>query len=413
MFRKLLSLSCPVLALSVAGAAPAAANILERAAASVDCTGYTLRAVAEDLSPGASYTIDYGFTATAQGVSTPITGTINFTAAASTSLATGSGSWNLAANFTTLAGSATLTSSGSTAAIVVNGSVEADGAARLNCAPGSWSQQGPRLVGTGAKAGPGLVVEQGNSVSMSADGGTAAVGGPGDDNGVGAAWVFAFRNGAWRQEGGKLVGAGAAGAAGQGYSVALAADGKTLLVGGPLDNPAGSGGGAGAAWVFARVDGVWQQQAELLGTGAVGPAEQGWSVALAADGNTAVIGGPDDDGQGAAWVFVRTGGAWQQQGAKLVGSGAVGDAFEGSSVALSADGNTAIVGGPDDNLGHGGPVGAAWVFTRSGGAWRQQGVKLVGSGAVGDAFEGASVALSADGNTAILGGPGDDTVGAV
>jgi hypothetical protein len=45
---------------------------------------------------------------------------------------------------------------------------------------------------------------------------------------------------------------------------------------------------------------------------------------------------------------------------------------------VSADGNTAIVGGPGDNSG----TGAAWVYTRSGGAWTQQGNKLVGTGAV-------------------------------
>jgi hypothetical protein len=49
-----------------------------------------------------------------------------------------------------------------------------------------------------------------------------------------------------------------------------------------------------------------------------------------------------------------------------------------SSVSLSSDGNTAIVGGSGDNSG----IGAAWVFTRSGGVWTQQGDKLVGSGAV-------------------------------
>src|SRR5262245_15599063 len=46
-----------------------------------------------------------------------------------------------------------------------------------------------------------------------------------------------------------------------------------------------------------------------------------------------------------------------QQGSKLIGTGAVGVARQGTSAALSADGNTAIVGGPLDN----GQVGAAWV----------------------------------------------------
>ena len=47
-----------------------------------------------------------------------------------------------------------------------------------------------------------------------------------------------------------------------------------------------------------------------------------------------------------------------QQGAKLVGTGAVGSAIQGSSVAVSADGNTAVVGGAADD----GDAGATWVF---------------------------------------------------
>ena len=79
---------------------------------------------------------------------------------------------------------------------------------------------------------------------------------------------------------------------------------------------------------------------------------QGFSVALSGDGNTAIVGGPGDNVQlGAAWVYTRSGGVWTQQGSKLVGTGAVGSAHQGISVALSADGNTAIVGGTTDNAG--------------------------------------------------------------
>jgi len=65
-----------------------------------------------------------------------------------------------------------------------------------------------------------------------------------------------------------------------------------------------------------------------------------------------------------------------QQGAKLVGTGASGNANQGFSAALSADGNTMLVGGYTDNAS----AGATWVFTRSGGVWTQQGTKLVGTG---------------------------------
>ena len=64
-------------------------------------------------------------------------------------------------------------------------------------------------------------------------------------------------------------------------------------------------------------------------------------------------------------------------------------------MALSADGNTALIGGSDDDDS----VGAAWVFTRSGATWTQQGAKLTGSDEVGAGDFGESVALSADGNT--------------
>src|SRR6516165_5583135 len=71
------------------------------------------------------------------------------------------------------------------------------------------------------------------------------------------------------------------------------------------------------------------------------PTEQGWSVALSADGRTAIVGGIVDNGlAGAAWVYTRSDGGWTQQGNKLVGTAAVGQGGQGVSVALSADGST-------------------------------------------------------------------------
>ncbi|MCA2554290.1 MAG: T9SS type A sorting domain-containing protein [Microcystis sp. M04BS1] len=216
---------------------------------------------------------------------------------------------------------------------------------------GSWSQQGSKLVGTGAVGN----AQQGVSVSLSADGNTAIVGGFTDNSYTGAAWVYTRSGGSWSQQGSKLVGRGARGSAGQGNSVSLSADGNTAIVGGYTDNI-----NAGAAWVYTRSGGSWSQQgSKLVGTGAVGSAGQGVSVSLSADGNTAIVGGNNDNnGAGAAWVYTRSGGSWSQQGSKLVGTGAVGGAYQGTSASLSADGNTAIVGGNNDNNG----AGAAWVY---------------------------------------------------
>jgi len=123
--------------------------------------------------------------------------------------------------------------------------------------------------------------------------------------------------------------------------------------------------------------GNWTQQGnKLVGTGAAGNAQQGGAVAISRDGSTILAGGSNDnvvnisDATGAVWVFKNDGnGNWNQVGSKLVGTGGVHTvAFgfpigpsQGSAVALSADGSTALVGGPNDN----GDIGASWVFTYS------------------------------------------------
>jgi hypothetical protein len=261
-------------------------------------------------------------------------------------------------------------------------------------------QQGEKLTGAGEIASGRF----GYSVALSADGSTALIGAHyaiRNNNEAGGAWVFTRTGSAWAQQGGKLNGTGHAGETlfdhiGEGdfgYSVALSADGNTALIGGPGDNGgAANNGGVGAVWVFTRSGSTWTQQGEkLTGTGESGKGEFGKSVALSADGNTALIGGPGDNGGaannggvGAAWMFTRSDGAWSQQGEKLVGdctgscanegTGESGEGKFGTMVALSADGDTALVGGPGDNGG----VGAAWMFTSSGSTWAQQGEKLVG-----------------------------------
>jgi hypothetical protein len=264
---------------------------------------------------------------------------------------------------------------------------------------GAWSQQGSKLIGTGAIG----AASQGVSVSLSSDGNTAIVGGNNDNSGTGAVWIFTRSGGVWTQQGSKLAGTGAIGAAYQGISVSLSSDGNNAMVGGNNDN-----NGTGAVWVYTRSGGVWTQLgSKLVGTGAIGGANQGYSVSLSSDGSTAMVGGNHDNGgKGAVWIYILSGGLWTQQGSKLIGTGAIGTAYQGQSVSLSSDGNTAIEGGLYDNS----ELGAAWIYTRSGGVWTQQGSKLVSTGSVGAAWQGSSVSLSADGNTAIVGGSGANAV---
>jgi hypothetical protein len=286
-----------------------------------------------------------------------------------------------------------LSSDGNTALIGGNADNEGVGAAWVFTRSGStWTQQGAKLTG-GGEIGKGYF---GNSVALSSDGNTALIGGGGGGSG---AWVFTRSGSTWTQQGEKLTGGGAVGVAGFGASVALSSDGNTALIGGVYDNLE-----VGAAWVFTRSGSTWTQQGEkLTGGGESGEGRFGRSVALSSDGNTALIGAVgDNSGVGAAWVFTRSGSTWTQQGAKLTGGGGTGGV--GFSVALSSDGNTALIGG----TGFPGGPGAAWVFTRSGSTWTQQGEKLTGGGESGTGSFGSSVALSSDGNTALIGGWGDN-----
>jgi hypothetical protein len=247
-------------------------------------------------------------------------------------------------------------------------------------------------------------------VALSADGNTAVVGGPEDNGGVGAAWVFTRTGSTWTQQGEKLTGGEESGDGHFGGALRLSSDGDTLLVGGAADN-----GGVGAAWVFTRTGSSWSQQGpKLTGAEESGKGEFGNSVALSGDGNTALIGGPEDsEFAGAAWLFTRTGSSWSQLGSKLKGGAEeMGLGDFGYSVALSADGSTALIGAATDGgTAPNGFVGAAWVYTRAGSTWTRQGPKLT-SGANGEAGEtlgafGSSVALSADGNTALIGAFGE------
>src|SRR6201994_2821438 len=234
----------------------------------------------------------------------------------------------------------------------------------------------------------------GSAVAISADGSTAIVGAPGDAGGRGAAWVFTREGSTWAQQSEKLTDGEVTGGSlpeptAFGASVAISADGTTAVVGGP-----GDAAGAGAIWVFTREGSTWAQQGEkLTGGEEVGAAELGRSVAISDDGATALAGGPRDaKSLGAAWVFAREGSTWAQQGAKLLGGHEAGHGQFGGSVALSDDGETALIGG----VANEGGAGAAWAFTHEGSTWLQQGEKLTSGDASAAAF-GSAVGLSAKG----------------
>jgi hypothetical protein len=152
-----------------------------------------------------------------------------------------------------------------------------------------------------------------------------------------------------------------------GYSVALSGD--TAVVGAP---------GPDWAYVFVRTGGVWTQQQKLIASDV--PANRAFGYSVAVSGDTAVVGAIYDnnnftwDEAGAAYVFTRVDGVWTQQ-QKLTASGAFRYDYFGSAVAVSGD--TAVIGSYNDGNSGGGNgddgPGSAYVFTRTGGVWSQQG----------------------------------------
>lgn len=229
-----------------------------------------------------------------------------------------------------------------------------------------------------------------------------------------------------------------------GTAVALSADGSTLAVGAPGEDSAAttidgnqadnSAGEAGAVYVFSRSGTRWEQQAYLKASNARAGAQFGMSVALSADGSTLVVGAPlesssatgvdgdqaDDAARwaGAVYVFTRSGTRWRQEAYVKASNTAANDMF-GTSVTLSGDAATLAVGAINESSGAVGidgdqtdrsvpSAGAVYLFTRDQATWQQQAYVKASNTGRGDSF-GASVALSADGGTLVVGASTEDS----
>ena len=181
------------------------------------------------------------------------------------------------------------------------------------------------------------------------------------------------------------------------FGSAVALSGNTAAVG-ASDAAIGDVARRGAVYVFEKAGAAWSQQGPALAPS--GPA-QDFGYALALAGNTLVVGAPGaSDAAGAVYVFVRTGSTWSQQGAPLSASDGDPGARFGSSVSLL--GESLLVGAPltPVDATH---LGAAYVFMRSGDAWQQQRPALTNPDSDASALFGASVALWVDG--ALIGAP--------
>lgn len=187
----------------------------------------------------------------------------------------------------------------------------------------------------------------------------------------------------WLQQDTLLAADGSAGAL---FGIAVAISGDTALIG-AKNATVGGNLEQGAAYVFVNEAGVWTEQAKLVADDGAIKDFFGGDV-LGISGDTAVVGaggadiGENED-QGAAYVFVRNGTVWSQQ-AKLTASDGAEMAQFGIDVAVIGD--TVLVGALTADVNGNDEQGAAYVYVRSGGTWSEQAKLVAADGMSYDRF---------------------------
>ena len=274
--------------------------------------------------------------------------------------------------------------------------------------------------------------------AVAASGNTVAVGAPGEASNVlngpfnnsrfdsGAVYVFVLDGTTWTQQ--AFLKASVTDSSDLfGNAISLSED--TLVVGAPGEDSTATGGesnndadGSGAVTVFVRDGTTWSRQAFLKADNAESGDEFGSSVSVS--GDTLVVGAANEDSNatdgganngasnaGAAYVFVRSEGAWTQQALLKADNAGANDLF-GTSVGIS--GETIAIGAMDEESSATGDgsenstpdAGAAYVFVRSGETWSQQAFLKADNAARDDQF-GISIGISED--TIVVGANQEDT----
>lgn len=276
----------------------------------------------------------------------------------------------------------------------------------------------------------------GASVAISGD--TAVVGAPyatvGSNEYEGAAYVFVKPAGGWRSmtQVAKLTPSNGFSQGHFGFSVAVSgdtivADGyvfvkpesgwtdmtETAQLGGTVcwaieGNTIVTRGGNGVAYVYVKPKTGWTSGLEpTAAPSEAQPAEDGFGSSVAISKNTVVLGatGEFDVVDGAAYVFVKPAGRWEDmtQTAKLTASdGTTLDEF-GLSIGIS--GGSIVVGAPYKTGNGPAYSGAAYVFVEPPGGWMDmtENAELTLSGDNYDSQLGFSVAVT--GSKTVVGRP--------
>ena len=204
-------------------------------------------------------------------------------------------------------------------------------------------------------------------------------------------------------DGGQLYGA-----------VAMSTDNNYVILG----SPAYGGSSKGAGIVYVRSGTSWTFQAALVPSDVAANDEAGLDVSISSDGTYATVGAQNENsGQGAAYVFIRSGTSWTQQ-QKITEPTRENTARFGAAAKLNDAGDVLMCSSPlsDEAVSN---AGAAFIFTRSGTTWSYS-TYVAGSDAGGSDYAGGTGSginqqnasdINEDGDLIVLGAYGHNTGG--
>jgi len=244
--------------------------------------------------------------------------------------------------------------------------------------------------------------QSGNSISMSADGNTLAIGSSRYWGYTGRVKIYQWNSTQWVQKGTDII--GMASNEWLGTSISLSSDGNVIVIG-----VIGAENHAGQVRVFEWNGNSWGQKGLSI-NGESADDYSGKSVSISSDGNTVAIGAKsnDDAGNSAGHVriYIWNGNSWIQRGMDIDGENA--NDKNGAAVSINSDGNVIAISAPgNDNLALN--TGYVRIFAWDGSNWMQKGNNIDGENESDNS--GSSISISSDGNTIAIGASANDDTG--
>ena len=252
---------------------------------------------------------------------------------------------------------------------------------------GNWAQE-DKVVPTGRSTND----EYGYSCAINGE--SLISGAPGRSSNKGAAFIFTREStGQWNESASLTASDGSSNVF---FAYDVAISGNYAVVGAPYEDHDSSGinykSNAGSVYVFKKDgNGIWSQVSKLVASDRASDDEFGTSVDI--HDSTVVIGAPEDGSSGSAYIFKVDNGVWtQEQKINTSSSGHFGDAVDlhNNKIVVGAPLYSVVIG-----INYTGSVGAAFLFTESGGVWSETD-KLVANEQYAYAYMGRSVAIYDD-----------------